>query len=394
MAMTDRPGPAAAARRPFGVYVHFPYCTFHCPYCDFAVSTDPVPQSRYTDGVLAELEARAAGFAGLECRSLYLGGGTPSLWDPEQVARVVALARRRLSLPPGAEVTLEANPESADEGRLRAFRDAGVSRFSIGVQSFDPAVLAKLGRRHRPEAAERALRAAAAVVENVAADLIYGARRSSAATARRDAERLAALPVVHVSAYALTLDRELLAEEVPLSRLLGQGRIALPPEEETLAQGRAIRGALRRAGLRRYEISNFARPGFESVHNRLYWDSESYLGAGVGAFGCLHRAGEALRWGNHRAPGPWLAAVEAGRLPSAEEERLGPAELRRERIMLALRTVRGLPEEEIAPGRRGEIGPLLARRLAVRRGGRLVLTSRGMELHSAVVERLVEWEAS
>jgi oxygen-independent coproporphyrinogen-3 oxidase len=390
MAMPEQPGPAAAARRPFGVYVHFPYCTFHCPYCDFAVSTDPVPQSRYTDAVLAELRARAPGFAGLACLSLYLGGGTPSLWDPAQVARVVALARQQLGLPAGAEVTLEANPESADPARLRAWRDAGVSRFSIGVQSFDPGVLAKLGRRHGPEAAERAIRAAAEVVENVAADLIYGARRSSAATARSDAERIAALPVVHVSAYALTLDRELLAQEVPLSRLLGQGRIALPSEDETLAQGRVLRAVLRRAGLRRYEISNFARPGFESVHNRLYWDSESYLGVGVGAFGCLHGAGGAIRWGNHRAPGPWLAAVEAGKLPSAEEERLGPGELRRERVMLALRTVRGLPEEEIPPGRRGEVGPLLARRLAVRRGGRLVLTSRGMDLHSAVAERLVD----
>jgi oxygen-independent coproporphyrinogen-3 oxidase len=375
---------------PFGVYVHFPYCAFHCPYCDFAVSTEPALQGRYTDGVLAELRARAPGFAGLACRTLYLGGGTPSLWDPAEVARVVSFSRDRLGLPPGAEVTLEANPESADPARLRAYREAGVSRFSIGVQSFDRGVLAKLGRRHGPDGAERAIRAAAEVVENVAADLIYGARRSSVETARRDARRLAALPVVHVSAYALTLDPDLLAEEVPLARLLGQGRIALPSDEETLAQARAIRAALRGAGLRRYEISNFARPGFESRHNRLYWDSQSYLGVGVGAHGCLHARGRAVRWGNHRAPGPWLAAVEAGRLPSAEEEQLGPGELSRERIMLALRTVRGLPEEDLPPARRGELGPLLARRLAVRCGGRLVLTSRGMDLHSAVAERLLE----
>jgi oxygen-independent coproporphyrinogen-3 oxidase len=376
--------------RPYGVYVHYPYCAFHCPYCDFAVSTDPPLQARYAEGVLAELRARAPGFAGLACRTLYLGGGTPSLWDPEQVARVVAFARDRLGLPRGAEVTLEANPESAEPGRLRAFRGGGVTRFSIGVQSFDRLVLAKLGRRHGPEAAERAIRAAAEVVENVAADLIYGGRRSSVEIARRDAEQLGRLPVCHVSAYALTLDPDLLAEEVPLARLLGQGRIALPSEEETLAQGRAIRAALRRAGLRRYEISNFARPGFESLHNRLYWESESYLGVGAGAHGCLHAAGGAVRWGNLRSPAAWLAAVESGRLPQAEEERLGPAELSRERVMLALRTARGLPEEEIPPARRGEVGPLLARRLAVRRGGRLVLTSRGMDLHSAVAERLVE----
>ncbi len=389
MATLEQRGPAAEGCSPFGVYVHFPYCATRCPYCDFAVSTDPVPQRRYTDAVLSELALRAPGFAGLACRSLFLGGGTPSLWEPDEVARVVDFARGRLGLPAGGEVTLEANPESADPGRMRAYAAAGVTRFSVGVQSFERSVLAKLGRRHSPEAAERAVRAAAAAAPDVAVDLIYGGRRSTPATARRDAERAGALPVTHVSAYALTLDPEILAEEVPLSRLLGQGRIALPPEEEVLAQARAIRGALRRAGLRRYEISNFARPGRESVHNRLYWASASYLGAGVGATGCLHRDGRARRWTNHRAPAPWLAAVEAGRLPGAAEEALGPAELARERVMLALRTAEGLPEAEIPAQRRTEVATLVRRRLALRRGGRLVLTSRGMDLHSAVTERLI-----
>jgi oxygen-independent coproporphyrinogen-3 oxidase len=376
--------------RPFGVYVHFPYCAFRCPYCDFAVSTDPVPQARYADAVLAELAARAPAFGGLACRTLYLGGGTPSLWEPEQVARVVA-AVRALGLPPGAEVTLEANPESADAGRLAAYAAAGVSRFSIGVQSFDKGVLAKLGRRHSAEAAERAIRTAAGVLENVAVDLIYGARRSTVETARRDAERLGRLPVAHVSAYALTLDPEALAEEVPLARLLGQGRIALPGEGETLAQARAIRGALRRAGLRRYEISNFAKPGRESAHNRLYWEGASWIGVGVGAFGCLRREdGTAQRWGNLRSPAAWLAAVEAGRLPSAEEEALDRLALARERVMLGLRLAEGIPEEAVPASRRPELAALVRRRMAVHRRGRIALTSRGLDLHTAVVERLVE----
>src|SRR6266568_2492047 len=180
-ALVPRPGPAA---RPFGIYVHFPYCTVHCPYCDFAVATDrAIPQERYTRAVLAELALRSDGFDGLEARSLYLGGGTPSLWDPARVAEVVAAVRSRFALPAQAEVTLEANPESADAGRLAADR------------------------------------AAAQVVGNVAVDLIYGARRSTVATARADAERVGALPVTHVSAYALTLEGEVLAEETPLARL-------------------------------------------------------------------------------------------------------------------------------------------------------------------------------
>ena len=378
--------------RPFGVYVHFPYCTFHCPYCDFAVSTErPIPQERYTRAVLRELALRAGDFEGLEARSIYLGGGTPSLWEPERVAELLAAVRARLRLEATAEITLEANPDSCARERLEAYRAAGVNRLSVGVQSFDRGVLAKLGRRHGPDDAERAVRTAAAVVPNVSVDLIYGARRSSVATARADAERIASLPVVHVSAYALTLDPEVLAEEVPLARLRREGRLPLPPEDDVVAQARAIRAALRRAGLRRYEISNHARPGFESVHNRLYWESESYLGLGVGAFGCAHDpAGpSARRWGNTRSPAAYLSAVEAGRLPTAEEDRLGPTQLVEERVMLALRTRRGLPLTEIPPPRRGEADALVRARLAAVLRGRLVLTARGMDVHSAAVERLL-----
>ncbi len=378
--------------QPLGLYVHFPYCTTRCPYCDFAVATErAIPQERYTSAVLRELALRAPGLAGHEPRSLYVGGGTPSLWDPDQVARLVASIRATTGLPRDAEVTLEANPESSDPGRLTAFREAGVNRFSIGVQSFDPGVLAKLGRRHGPDAAERAIRAAATATPNVSVDLIYGARRSSLASARADAERLASLPVAHVSAYALTLDPDVLAVDVPLARLRREGRLPLPSDEEILAQARAIRGVLRRAGLVRYEISNFARPGFESVHNRIYWASQSYLGLGVGAYGCLHDAsGErAVRWGNHRSPAPYLAAVEAGALPTAEEEELGPRELLEERILLGLRTRRGLPLSQVPEPKRGEVDHLVRSRLAARIGDRLVLTSRGLDVHTAVAERLV-----
>ena len=377
--------------RPFGIYVHFPYCTVRCPYCDFAVATErAIPQERYTRAVLAELGMRASAFDGLAAGSLYLGGGTPSLWDPARVEEVVAAVRARFALPGDAEVTLEANPEAGDRGRFAAYAQAGVNRISLGVQSFDPGVLAKLGRRHRPEEAERAVRAAAEVVEDVAVDVIYGARRSTVATARADGVRLAGLPVTHVSAYALTLDREVLAEETPLSRLRRQGRLPLPSDDEVVAQARALRGALRRAGLLRYEISNFARPGFESTHNRLYWASESYLGLGVGAYGCRHGSQlEAQRYGNARAPAPYLEAVEGGQLPTAEEDRLGPRELAEERLMLSLRMREGAPLAAVPPSRRGELAALWRARLAVVRGERLVLTSRGQDLHSAVVERLL-----
>jgi oxygen-independent coproporphyrinogen-3 oxidase len=156
--------------RPLGVYVHFPFCTHRCPYCDFAVTTERPPADRsYLRAVLAELRLRAPAFDGLAATSLYVGGGTPSLWSPDEIAELISAVRARLALPAGAEVTLEVNPESSDRAPLRAWREAGVNRVSVGAQSFDAGVLAKLGRRHGPEAAERAIREAAAEIGNVAA---------------------------------------------------------------------------------------------------------------------------------------------------------------------------------------------------------------------------------
>jgi len=379
--------------RPFGVYVHFPYCTHRCPYCDFAVTTEPPPGGgRYARAVLLELNLRAAGFFGLSLQSIYLGGGTPSLWDPDEVGEVIAAVRSRFADGAAAqpEVTLEANPESCDPGRLGAWRDAGVNRVSLGVQSFEAQVLAKLGRRHGPQEAERAVRAAAQVFRNVSVDLIHAARRSSPEVAASDAARAVAAGAVHVSDYALTVDPEVLAEEVPFARLARAGRLPLPDEEETISQGRALRAALRRAGLRRYEISNHARPGAESVHNLLYWQCESYLGVGAGAFGCRRSGAGSVRYGNLREAGAFLAAVEAGRLPTAEEDRISPRAERNERLMLALRTRAGAPLGWLDGAAQKEVETLLRRRLAVARGGNLVLTSRGQDLHSAIVERLME----
>ena len=381
-------GPMA---RPFGIYVHFPYCAHHCPYCDFAVTTERPPEGRrYLAALLAELELRAGAFDGLAPVSVYLGGGTPSLWDPDEVAALLAALRARLALPAGAEVTIEANPESTDRARLRAWRAAGVNRVSVGVQSFDAGVLAKLGRRHGPDAAERAIREAAEELGNVSVDLIYGARRSTVEIARADAARAAAAGAAHVSAYALTLDPEIMAEEVPLARMRREGRLPLPSDDEVAAQASAIRAALRRAGLRRYEISNFARPGQESAHNRLYWTAESYLGLGAGAYGCARGESGSYRYGNLRDARAYLDAALGGRSPTAEEDRIEPTAERNERMMLGLRTGEGVPLASLSPLQSREADRLVRRRLAVRRRGALVLTSRGMDLHTAIAERLLE----
>ncbi|WP_242341375.1 radical SAM family heme chaperone HemW [Anaeromyxobacter sp. SG66] len=378
------------ARR-FGIYVHFPYCAHHCPYCDFAVSTERPPEGRrYLAALTAELLLRAPALDGLAAVSVYLGGGTPSLWEPDEVAALLAALRERFALPAPAEVTIEANPESTDRAKLRAWRAAGVNRVSVGAQSFDAGVLAKLGRRHGPDAAERAIRAAAEELGNVSVDLIYGARRSSVETARRDAARAVEAGATHVSAYALTLDPEIMAEEVPLARLRREGRLPLPSDEDAAAQSAAIRAELRRAGLRRYEVSNYARPGRESLHNRLYWSAESYLGLGAGAYGCVRGEGGSYRYGNLRDAGAYLDAALSGRAPTAEEDRIGPVAERNERLMLGLRTREGVPLASLSPSQAREAEGLVAHRLAVRRAGALVLTSRGLDLHTSIAERLLE----
>jgi oxygen-independent coproporphyrinogen-3 oxidase len=224
----------------------------------------------------------------------------------------------------------------------------------------------------------------------VSVDLIYGARRSSVGTAHADAERAAGAGATHVSAYALTVDGEALAEEVPFARMWREGRLALPSDEETAAQGAAIRAALRRAGLRRYEISNFARPGFASVHNRLYWEGESYLGLGAGAYGCVRGEGRSVRYGNLRDASAYLDAALSGRIPTAEEDPIDAVADRNERMMLALRTRDGLPLSALSGAQAQESDRLVSRRLAVRRAGRLVLTSRGLDVHTAIAARLLE----
>ncbi|MFL5377505.1 MAG: radical SAM family heme chaperone HemW, partial [Myxococcales bacterium] len=246
-----------------GIYIHFPYCLSKCPYCDFASRAEAViPQERYTEAVLRELRARAAQFAepSREVVSIYFGGGTPSLWDPSQVGRVLAACRDLFDVREGAEITLEANPGTTDEGRFTAFRKLGVNRLSIGVQSFADSQLLVLGRKHSASEAERAFRTArAAGFDNVSLDLIHGGSGHTVEAAARDAASAVALGPEHISAYALTLTG--LAEDVPMAKAVRRGEVVLPSDDEQAAMGEAVRSELARGGYARYEISNFARPG-------------------------------------------------------------------------------------------------------------------------------------
>lgn len=382
-----------------GLYVHFPYCLRRCPYCDFTIAVARrVPGARYADAVLAELRLRLEqrpAWAERPLDSVYLGGGTPSLWDPQDVARVLEGIREALPVSPGAEISLEANPEVADAARLAGYRAAGVNRLSLGIQSFDAGVLATLGRSHSPLEAENAFHAArAAGFENVSVDLILGVPGQSLGQSLDDVRRTVALGPEHVSSYVLTVEREHLGSETLFSRRLRQGRLALPDDGAVVEMMDAVEEVLGGAGLARYEISSHALPGRHSRHNALYWTGGESLAVGAGAVG-FHASGTGgVRTTNLRSTPRWLESVEAGRLPDEDREILDAVALYEERLLLGLRLRSGL--DLFALWARSGVTPRRTELEALIRDGfiepvdrRFRLTARGAHVHQELTTRLV-----
>jgi oxygen-independent coproporphyrinogen-3 oxidase len=329
---------------------------------------------------------------------VYFGGGTPALLRPENVARLLGAVRAAFAGAGGApEVTLEANPSRLERARLGAFRAAGVNRLSLGVQSFDDVVLRRLGRAHRGEAARAALRAARdAGFANLSLDLIFAAPGQDLACLERDLAEAAAFGPEHVSAYALTLE-----PGTPFARAAERGRLALPDEDLAATMMERVGERLEAAGLLRYEISSFARPGFEARHNARYWERRPVLGLGVSAWSTDPPGPDApfgVRRANLRELSPYLEAVEGGGGAEREAEVLGARVARGEAAFLALRTRRGLgaagfAREFGAPPRAlwGEaIDELCARGLlAESEAGDLRLTDAGRLLADTVFDRFL-----
>jgi putative oxygen-independent coproporphyrinogen III oxidase len=371
-----------------GIYVHCPYCRTKCPYCDFNVAIHREDRlSPFVAGLRAEIQRYAAlPWAGrVPAASLFLGGGTPSLLPPEAVAAVLSDARLGLGLAPDAEVTLEANPEGLDVGRLRAFRAAGVTRLSLGVQSVDDALLRRLGRTHSAADAECAYYAArAAGFDDVSVDLLYACPGQDLGTWARTLDAVLAWDPEHLSAYALTLE-----PATPFGRRPPEG---LPDEDLHVAQFDALVERAARAGLERYEISNFAKAGRRSRHNLGYWRRRDYVGVGPGA----HGAFGALRYWTQRAEPRWRAAVLAGGWAIEGWERLSARRVAAERLVLGLRLAEGVPRESLerhlAEGARSGT-PGLARYLAAGlmavRDGQVALTDRGVLVSDTIFAELV-----
>jgi oxygen-independent coproporphyrinogen-3 oxidase len=311
-----------------GIYVHFPYCRHRCHYCDFSLTTPrEIPQAAYTEAVIAELRARARTLPG-PARSLYLGGGTPSLWSPAHVQTVVETCREDHGLDEGAEITLEANPEDLDLDLASAFVRAGINRFSLGLQSLQDRRLALLDRRHDSARARASIGwARQAGARAVSVDLIFGTPGHAEASWRAELEDALGLGLDHLSIYGLTVE-----PRTRLQRLIADGAYGATDEEAHARLFDLTRQVLTEAGFVHYEVSSYALPGHEAVHNRGYWHGQDYLGIGAAAHGLLG----GRRWVNVRRPSLYIAAALGGD-PESESEVLEPQVWAWERVMTGLR---------------------------------------------------------
>jgi putative oxygen-independent coproporphyrinogen III oxidase len=342
------PSPPAAGnvtdRASFGIYVHFPWCLAKCPYCDFVsypIAPGAIDHAGYAEAVIAETLARARSVGtGARVSSLFVGGGTVSLWDPTHLGRVIAQAGRALAFDAARiEITAECNPSSLDQDRARAMVAAGVNRLSVGVQALDDARLELLGRLHDRAGAIRSVKAAQrSGAARVSADLVYAVGGEKPEQAADEARALADLGITHLSAYCLSVE-----PGTRFARAARQGRLPLADETAAAESFFAIREALVPYGLLHYEISNYAAPGAEAVHNLGYWRGHDYVGLGCAAYGTLGDAsGAATRYRNLTDPTRYVRAALQGADTSASVEHLEPATRLRERIMLGLRLAEGV----------------------------------------------------
>ncbi len=369
--------------RSIGAYVHVPFCTKRCGYCSFNTAPEsPGAVARFLPALLGEMDlvARAPWAGAVDLRSVFLGGGTPSLLPAEAMAEILDRLRARFGIEAGAEITVECNPESVSLDRLSGYRRAGVTRISLGVQSLDDRILPTLDRLHTAAQAREAFDAArAAGFEDVSVDLIYGLPALDLATWEETVNGALGWGPDHLSAYALTLDEGSLWHAA--------GITGMPPEDTVTAQYTRLTQLAAEAGFEHYEVSNYARPGHRSTHNQIYWRAEEYLGLGPGACGFL---GD-VRYGNVKSVERYGAMVAGGEPPVGTHETLTPRQRMAERLILGLRLGDGVPAEWL--DERAALGPARLqstleawreRGLLVEREGRVCLTEAGFLLSDAL----------
>lgn len=392
----SRSGPATTS-----VYIHFPYCSVRCRYCDFNVARKPnIPRDLYTESVVMECSRRAAEYRHRTLRSIYFGGGTPSLWGAAHVGRVIQTVLEHFpDHDSELEITLEMNPSEASAAELHAYREAGVTRLSLGLQSLSDSALTLLNRGHTAaEGLDALTRALDAGFESVSADLIFGLPNLTEPVWRETLFRVATTGVPHLSIYHLTLE-----PKTGMERAVSRGRMSLPGEDEEALQWEAIEPALAPFQLERYEISSYARRGHESRHNVGYWQGQPYLGLGAGAHSFApprvwSESAVAVRRENTRAHTQYMALIAQNGEAEEWTETVDRATHVRERLFTGLRYAPGIAIDALSDELRVDVEAdfgavfqrLVSDGLATYEGGRLALTARGVTLGDTVAKRIFD----
>ena len=352
------------------VYIHIPFFFFLCNYCDFVsypLADCSTVRGHYPQLVLQELELYREELDFSPLRTIYFGGGTPSILEAAEISQLLA------AFPAATEITLEANPETLDEAKLAAFYQAGINRLSLGVQSFKPQLLTSMGRGHTSEQSQAMVAAARrAGFANINIDLIYGLPGQSLQDWQEDIADALALGTEHISLYSLTVE-----EGTPWWQMERDGLICPADQDLSADMLEYAIDALAAAGYRHYEISNFARPGFESQHNLAYWRRENYLGLGVAAAGCMLN----YRYYNHRTLAAYQTMLEKGQRPVFDEEHLTIDQVMSEAIFLGLRLAEGINFKSFAE--QYGVNPLKRYRKQIRKmaeAGLLEVNEKGMYL--------------
>ncbi len=389
-------GSQTVPQRGFGLYVHWPFCVSKCPYCDFNSHVrERVDAARWQQAYLDEMRHYAEAGIGREetVTSVFFGGGTPSLMPPDTAAEILAAARRYWRFAPDAEITLEANPNSAEAAKFAAFAQAGVNRLSIGVQSFDEAVLKFLGRAHDAEEARRAIEAAAKAVPRYSFDLIYARPEQTAESWRAELHDALGRAGDHLSLYTLTIE-----PNTGFAGAVARGALRPMPADDQAALYDLTQDIMEQAGLPAYEVSNHAREGGESRHNLVYWRSGDYLGLGPGAHGRIRRDAGWFATQNRRKPEAWLDQVAADGHGRENETPVAPPERAEEALLMGLRLAEGvwaanfrvatgLALDDFLPPERTR--PLEQAGLLARSPDRLVATREGRAVLDGLLVRLL-----
>lgn len=371
---------------PLSLYVHWPWCVRKCPYCDFnSHASGTVPEKRYVDALLQELEREAEGAGGREIQTIYFGGGTPSLMSAEGFTSLLAGIRARVPVAPDAEISMEANPGTADEEKFEAYAGAGVNRLSLGIQSFDDASLRRLGRIHDRKAAIRALEKAVRIFPRVNADLMFGLPFETIERLRDEVAQLVESKTTHVSCYQLTVE-----PGTAFAKRIPEG---LPDEDLAADLQEAVVSLLADAGFVRYEVSGYAKSGEICRHNLNYWTFGDYLAIGAGAHGKVTTADGIFRTARFANPERYMRAVEAGAEPHEEKRRVADEDLPFEFMLNALRLTAGVPKR-FWTERTGLSDEAIAERVAeLQKGGlwttepgRIGTSPRGLAFLSSVQE--------